>query len=225
MTSISQVRHGPGGITEGNTVYEEIEKDDTEQFAVKTKDKDIHTRPHMTLGPAMIQPLKPSPWLLPNEPINYGSFQDLWTEIRQYIYDHLDLENNILYDILVAWVLASWTPERWETVPYLHFHGPSNSGKTRGLDILNELAYRPLLSPSVSASSIYRALDSWHPTFLLDEFEMYEKMKEQKSEIIGVINAGYKRGQHVLRTDKIQDGAPTLRAFSCFGFKALGSIQ
>jgi hypothetical protein len=81
------------------------------------------------------------------------------------------------------------------------------------------------LSPSISASSLYRALESYSPTFLLDEFEMYEAMKEVKGEVIGCLNAGYRRGQVVLRTDAIRDGSPVLRGFTVFGHKAISSIE
>jgi len=112
--------------------------------------------------------------------------------LRKFSEEHIDFEYDAQYDVYVSWIMASWTPERWDSVPYLWFTGPPKSGKTRCLDVLNYLAYRPLMSPSVSAASIYRALDSYHPTFLLDEFEMYQKIRELKAEVIGVLNAGAK---------------------------------
>lgn len=227
MSGKMRLNYSPGGITVGDMIYEEISSNGGKQFALKKKgEENIEIVPEIQTGEhAKTYPIDPCPWMLPPEPEAYDSLEIFWGELRQFIWEHLDLEDDVLYDIIVAWVLASWTPERWQSVPYLHFHGPSNSGKTRGLDILNQLAYRPLLSPSVSAASIYRALDSWQPTFLLDEFELYEKMKEVKADIIGILNAGYKKGQHVFRTDKVRDGVPTLHGFVVFGFKAIGSIM
>jgi len=208
-------------------IYEEIDHNGIKQFSIKKRaEEKLETVPHIKTGEhTQCYPIDPCPWTLPPEPEPYETIEIFWGELRQFVWSHLDLEDENLYDIFVAWVLASWTPERWQSAPYLHFHGPSNSGKTRGLDVLNQLAYRPLLSPSVSAASIYRALDVFHPTFLLDEFELYEKMKEVKADIIGILNAGYKKGQYVLRTDKVRDGVPVLHSFEVFGFKAIGSIM
>lgn len=227
MSGKIKTSYSPGGITPGDMIYEEIDHAGTKQFSKKKKsEKTFETVPHIKTGEhTNCYPIDPCPWMLPPEPEAYDSLEVFWGELRQYIWEHLDLEDEGLYDIIVAWVLASWTPERWQSVPYLHFHGASNSGKTRGLDVLHELAYRALMSPSVSPSSIYRALDSFQPTFLLDEFEIYEKMKDTKAEIIGILNSGYKKGQHVLRTDKVKDGVPTLHCFVVFGFKAIGSIM
>jgi len=216
----------PGGVFPG-LMFEQIQHEDTIQYAVKNL-KTGMIRPQPFISPSehvTYRPLTPSPWILPPMAKIYGSPDDLWKDMREFVYDHLDLEKEIMYDIFVAWVLHTWTPERWDSVGYLWLNGPTNSGKTRAMDLLNYLAFRSLLSPSVSAASIYRALDAFHPTFLLDEFEMYQKQKELKAEVIGVLNAGYRRGQVVLRTDKIRDGAPVLRGFDVFGPKAIASIQ
>lgn len=227
MSGRMRITYSPGGVTPGDMIYEEIEHVGTKQFSKKKKSEEkMETVPHIKTGEhSSCYPMDPCPWILPPEPEAYESLEIFWGELRQFIREHLDLEDEVLYDIIVAWVLASWTPERWQSAPYLHFHGPSNSGKTRGLYILNYLAYRPLLSPSVSAASIFRALDLYHPTFLLDEFELYEKMKEVKADIIGILNAGYKKGQYVLRAGKVRDGTHTLQSFEVFGFKAIGSIM
>jgi len=214
----------PGGIVQ-NTVYEMVDVDGTVQYAIKTTKK-CWTAPTLELGAGVVyKPLVPAPWILPPPPKDYGSHESLWKAVRDYAYEHIDFEEEIQYDVYTAWIMSTWTVERWDSVSYLWFTGPPSSGKTRCLDVLAQLVFRPLQSPSVSASSIYRALDALHPTFLLDEFEMYEKMKEAKSEVIGVLNAGYRRGQVVLRTDKVKDGVPVLRGFNCFGPKALASIE
>lgn len=215
----------PGGILPNGALYEQIQVGHTVQYAVKT-DKGISIDPFLEVGEHVVyQPLSPSPWRLPPEPIKYESVEELWKEIKQFVYDHLDIEDKNLYHVYVAWILVSWIPEKFDSVGYLHFHGPRNSGKTRGLDILSYLCFRPLLSPSASGATVFRALDAYHPTFLLDEFEMYEKMIETKAEVIGILNAGYRRGQIVLRMTGMKEGLPTIKGFKVFGPKALSSIE
>lgn len=214
----------PGGILPNRTIYEQIKVGETVQYAVKTE-KGVDVEPFLSLGENVVyQPLAPSPWMLPPKPEPYDSLRQLWDRLRRFIWEHLDLGEEALYDVFVAWAIATWVPEQWDSVPYLHFHGPSNSGKTRALDILNHVAYRPLLSSSASGPALFRALDAFHPTFLLDEFEMYEKQKETQAEVLGILNAGYRRGQFVFRIVGMKEGTPMLRGFDTFGPKALSSI-
>jgi energy-coupling factor transporter ATP-binding protein EcfA2 len=214
----------PGGILPGGVIYEQVRVDDSHQFAVK-KGVAVSVEPFLELGEYVAyQPVVPCPWRPPPAPKPYGSPEALWREVREFAYEHIDFERDVQYDILTAWVLASWIPECFDTASYLWFTGPSNSGKSRSLDVLAALGFRPLLSPSVSAASIFRALDAYHPTFLLDEFEIYTKVAELKAEVIGVLNAGYRRGQVVLRVEKVRDEAPVLKGFDVFGPKAIGSI-
>ena len=215
----------PGGVLPNKTIYEQIQVGNSTQYAMKIGDK-IVVEPMLTIGESTTyQPLSPSSWLLPGKPIPYGTTEELWSEVRGFIWDHLDIEIDGLYDVMTAWVLVSWVIDRFDSIGYLHFHGPKNSGKTRGLDLLQYLCFRPLLSPSASGAALFRALDAYHPTFLLDEFEMYEAMKESKAEILGIVNAGYRRGQTVLRITGMKEGNPILKGFNVFGPKALSSIE
>ena len=103
---------------------------------------------------------------------------------------------------------------------YLAFIGPKDSGKTRALEVIAQLAYRGMLSPSCSSAGIFRLIEMFGPTLCLDEAEIYGN--EQKTESIAVLNAGYKRGQLVIRynNDKKQ-----MEGFSVFGHKALASTD
>jgi len=207
------------------TTYEQIQVGSSVQYAVKT-DKGVEVKPFLEVGEHIVyQPISPSPWMLPPKPIPYEMLIELWDELKQFVYDHVDIEDQKLYDVYVAWVLVSWIPEKFDSVGYLHFNGPRNSGKTRALDVLNYLCFRPLESPSASGATVFRAMDAYHPTFLLDEFEMYEKLKESKAEVIGIINSGYRRGQVVLRMAGMKEGNPIIVGFKVFGPKALSSIE
>jgi len=70
------------------------------------------------------RPLKKCPWPLAGEPEEPG---DLWNDVRSFIYDHLDLPDDRLYDVMMAWTMATWIPEAWAVIPYLFFHGPSQA--------------------------------------------------------------------------------------------------
>jgi len=215
----------PGGIIGGKIIFEQIEVNGSYVFAVKKDEGDPKIQSNFEVGEVIYYPLEKCPWKAPGEPLQYGSEDELYGEIRDFIYEHIDIaKDDRFYDVLSAWHMADWIPENFNNAPYLHFNGPPNSGKTRGLEIIQSLGFRPLLSPSVSAPALYRTIEVFKPTFLIDEAELYtaKGLDESKREVLSVLNAGYRRGQFVIRADSKGE---TLRLFDVFGFKALASVQ
>lgn len=162
-------------------------------------------------------PIKKCPWPLAGEPIVPS--EDLWTEIHGYIYRHVDLPDERLYDVATAWIQATWISEAWIAVPYFHLLGVKKSGKTRLLEVLQRLSYRGILTPNVSEAALFRCVEAYKPTLLLDETEIYSK--EEKSSIQHLLNAGYRRGQWVMRVNVGEKESIKLELFDPFGFKAL----
>lgn len=210
-----KIKHSPG-FAKDRIVFEQIVE---EKYV---SGKDFEENKSFQLEDVVYQPLSRCPWLLATKPIVYGSSHELWTEVRQYIYDHLFLPNQELYDVLTGWVLATWIQELWIVVPYIFFYGPVASGKTRGLEVLQRLCYRGILASNISSAALFRASEEWHPTLLLDETEIYSK--ETKVEVIGLLNSGYRRGQYAIRVKNTQQGSE-LEAFDVFGFKALAGTR
>ena len=146
--------------------------------------------------------------------------EQLWNDVRRYIYEHIDLQSG--YDILTAWVLASWVPEKWRAVPYLFFYGPPGSGKTWGLEVLASIGFRPFLTASITVASLFRVCDHYGLTLYLDETEVY--MSKDRREIMNLLNCGYRKGSKAVRTEDTKDGYK-IRSFNTFGFKALSGTK
>ncbi len=193
-----------------------------EYVALDKKTGTISKRTSIITKGKIYTPIDPSLWPLSNHPQSYGSLKELWNEVKQFIYDHVDASEG--YDLLTAWVLASWVPEKWRSVPYLFFYGPAGSGKTWALEVLASICLRGLLSPSVTPSVLFRLCDTWRPTVFLDETEIY--LKEDKAAILHLLNAGYRKGQHTIRTgEPDRSGKRNLQFFKVFGFKALAGTK
>ena len=169
-------------------------------------------------------PLRRVPWSLATPKLTFtlGEEAGLWKDITQFIYDHLDVVEPELYDVLAAWVFATYLPEIWRVVPYIFFYGPVATGKTRGLEVLQALSYRGFLGSNISSAALFRSCDKWHPTVCLDETEIYSSADHL--EVIGLLNAGYRKGQFALRV-KSTDQGQELEAFDVFGFKALSGTE
>jgi len=159
-------------------------------------------------------------WKQVDNVLPYDSEQQLWNEIKQYLWDHIDVTEG--YDVLTAWTLASWTPEKWHAVPYLFFYGAPGSGKTWSLEVLASIGFRPFMTAATTLAVIFRAVDQWHPTLYLDETEAY--MRKERGEILHLLNAGYRKGFPATRIEETQEGF-RVKIFDCFGFKALAGTK
>lgn len=168
-------------------------------------------------------PLERLPWPSATTAELYESEERLFNEIRQFFIDHLDVQNELLYDVYAAFVFATWRVEDFKVVPYLFFIGPIGSGKTRALECLQQLCFRSIIAATVSSSSVFRAIEAWHPTFLLDESEIYNR--EEKKEVLAILNSGYRRGQYAIRIEKIEEGNPVIAMFNTFGFKGIAGTE
>jgi hypothetical protein len=167
------------------------------------------------------QPFERIIWKSVPKATDFKSEEELWSEVKKFIFAHIDLQEG--YDVLTAWVLASWTPEKWNAVPYLFFFGPAASGKSRALEVLKALGHRPLTSASASLSTIFRVIQMWNTTLFLDETEIY--MRKERSEILNLLNSGYRQGMLVMRTEETKDGKYEVKFYDCFGFKALAGTK
>jgi hypothetical protein len=149
--------------------------------------------------------------------------EQLFNELRQFFIEHLDVQNELFYDVYACFVMASWRCEDFKVVPYLFFIGPLSSGKTRALECLQRLCYRGILAASMSAASLFRALEAWHPTIFLDETEIYNR--KEMVEVLALLNSGYRKGQYAIRIEKIEEGTPQIAMFDTFGFKILAGTE
>lgn len=172
----------------------------------------------------MYVPMKRVPWALSKPKLTFTLLEEsaLWNEVSQFIYDHLDVVEPELYDVLTSWIFATYIPEIWRVVPYVFFYGPVATGKTRGLEVLQILGYRGFLGSNVSSAALFRSCDMWHPTVCLDETEIYST--QDHIEVVGLLNSGYRRGQYALRVKNTEQGME-LEAFDVFGFKALSGTE
>lgn len=155
---------------------------------------------------------------------DYENELSLFNEIRQFFVDHLDVQNELLYDVYTTFVLMTWRLEDFKVVPYQFFLGPLASGKTRALECFKFLGYRGLMASSMTAATIFRSIEAWHCLLLLDESEIYNR--ESMIEVLALLNTGYRRGQFAIRIERlVKDGPPELGMFDVFGPKVIAGTE
>ena len=158
------------------------------------------------------------PWPLAEDALDYGSMSDLTREVRQYIYDHVFLPHEELYDVVTSWALATWVLEIWNAVPYLSALAPKGTGKSRLLEALQPICYRGIGTGNITTAALFRISHRWHPTIFIDETAIYTF--KGKGEIMHLLNSGYRRGKPAIRM-RGEGAAMEVAFFDVFGFKAL----
>jgi hypothetical protein len=158
--------------------------------------------------------------LLPSKPVDYGTVLDLVTEINNFIYRYLDISDE--HRKHTTWyILLSWVLDNLNTIPYLRALGDYGTGKTRYLDVIGGLCYKPMfVGGSVRSAPVFRIIDRWHGTPVLDEFNL--DRSDDSSDIIQILNGGYQRGKCILRCGT-SDKEFGVGAFDTFGTKVIAT--
>ncbi len=120
---------------------------------------------------------------------------------------------------LALWTLHTWVIKAADLTPRLVITSPTKRcGKSRVLEILAALCRRAMPASNASAAVIFRVVEAFEPTLLLDEADSFVPGQE---DIRGILNAGYCRTGYVLRCDG-DNNEP--KRFRCFGPVALAAI-
>ena len=116
------------------------------------------------------------------------------------------------------WIAHTFVYQRFTVTPRLMVTSPVRGcGKTTVLDLLEAMCVRPLKSDSITAASIYHAVDREHPTLLIDEADNLGLAFN--GALRAVLNSGHRRGGKVTRYHGGQ-----ARSFSTFAPVAVAAI-
>jgi hypothetical protein len=109
----------------------------------------------------------------------------------------------------------------FDVCPYLRFHGDYGSGKSRALLTIGYLCYKATIcSGATTASPIFRLVDKYHGTLVIDEADF--ERSDATEEIIKILNQGYMRGAVVLRSQEVARQHEPV-AFDVYGPKILAT--
>ena len=160
--------------------------------------------------------------LLPSEPEEYGSEETLLDEIQSFIHRYVDV-SPLFEKIASYYVLFSWVYDGFNELPYLRVRGDPGSGKTRFLLTIGSLCYKPIFASGASTvSPIFRILDSFHGTLIVDEGDF--RFSDEKAEVVKILNNGNVKGFPVLRSEVSGKGREfNPRAYHVFGPKLVAT--
>jgi Protein of unknown function (DUF3631) len=141
----------------------------------------------------------------------------LFAAIEARILLHVAMPKHLAF-VCALWIGQSWLHEYATYSPILFVTSAErDSGKTTLMGIIGFLVRRSLSSVGISAAALYRSIEKWHPTFVIDEAD---EAFVDNPELRQVINSGWTRGQGVVRCDP-DTNEP--RKYSTFCPKAIAS--
>jgi hypothetical protein len=159
--------------------------------------------------------------LLPDEPEEYGTTENLYADIKAFLHRYVDI-SPVFEDIATSYILLSWVYDRFDELPYLRFRGDPGSGKTRCLLAIGSICYKPILTSGASTvSPVFRLLDTVKGTLILDEGDF--RLSDEKAEIIKILNNGNAKGFPVLRSELVNKHEFDPKAYYVFGPKVLAT--
>lgn len=118
------------------------------------------------------------------------------------------------------WAALTWFIDAVDVAPLAVITAPEKRcGKTQMLSVLGKLVRRPMSASNISAAALFRSIDAWHPTLLVDEADAFMRDNE---ELRGLLNSGHTRDSAYVVRVVGDDHTPT--RFTTWGCKAIAGI-
>jgi 5S rRNA maturation endonuclease (ribonuclease M5) len=128
------------------------------------------------------------------------------------------------YVAVTLWTAHAHALEATATTPYLHVTSPeAECGKSRLLECMEPLTPRPMYAANLTPAVMFRAVRKLSPTLLVDEADNLMKDREAKSELLGLLNAGYRRGAFAYRMGG--GNRDELQTFETFCAKVIAGLD
>ncbi len=139
-----------------------------------------------------LPPIEPWP-----EAVDGGA---LLLELVTAIRAHVVMEENAAIAVAL-WILHAHAHDAAAISAILAIISPQKRcGKTTLLSLLQELTPNPLAASNISASAVFRAVEEWRPTLIVDEADTF---LAKHGELRGILNSGHsRRTAFVVRVEK-----------------------
>lgn len=225
--ALARVKDDPGAVFEPGVLalFREVRETNPAHWArirhaikeaktVSLSDFDRLTSSHheTTAGSAEIFP-EVTPW---PEPVDGAQ---LIEELAEAIRRHVIADQPTIH-AAALWAAFTWFVDVVNVAPIANITAPEKRcGKTVMLGVLARLSCRPLTVSNIAPAALFRALELWTPTLLIDEVDAFLSEHEEAR---GILNAGFTRDSAFVIRCVGDDHMPT--RFNVWGAKALCGI-
>lgn len=163
--------------------------------------------------------------LLPTAIEKFDDVPALIKEIQDFIHKYLDV-SPVFEKFGTYYILLSWLYDRVNTMPILRVLGDTGAGKSRALDVIGKLCYKPMLvAGALNPAPIFRLIKMFKGTLIVEEADL-SKARQQSDEtqaIIKIFNCGFEKQKPVVRCNP--NDVTELNFFDVYGPKMLATRQ
>lgn len=146
----------------------------------------------------------------------------LLDEVARTLRRFIAFDRNADADVLAVWSLGTHCFELFNIFPRVAVTSPEKEcGKSTVLAVLALLVARPVMSSNVTPAVVFRVVEEYRPTLLIDELDTF--LKDDKNELDGLFNSGHHRNGFAWRVEKINEKLVPCR-FATFAPLAFGLI-
>lgn len=194
--------------------YDQVRKAEAKMMGVRTTTLDFYVKQARKGVDAGELPFtEVEPWPESVDPAIL--LTDISKTIRLFIVCDEEVANAV-----ALWVAMTWLIDEVQVAPLAVITAPEKRcGKSLLLSLLGKLSARAITASSITPAALYRTIEAWQPTLLIDEADAFMRDNE---ELRGLINSGHTRDSaYVIRTVG-ENFTPT--KFSTWGAKALAGI-
>ncbi len=141
--------------------------------------------------------------------------------VRRALLAHVVFPSDADADAATLWIIGTFLMDAWRLWPKLLIQSPERRcGKTLLLEVVEAHVLRGLMTANITGPGLFRSIEKWAPTLLIDEADRFLRDKE---EVNGIINAGHtRRTARVIRVVEI-NGAHEPCVFSVWCPQAIAS--
>lgn len=145
--------------------------------------------------------------------------EELLTEIASTIKRFIVCQPETAY-AATLWIAMTWLMDAVQVAPLAVITAPEKRcGKTQLLEIIGKMSSKPMFASSITPAALFRSIELWRPTLLIDETDAFLKDNE---DMRGLLNAGHTRTSAF--TIRTVGDEHTPKTFNVWGAKALCGI-
>ena len=151
--------------------------------------------------------------LFPSSIDNTTTGENLDKKILLFIHRWLDIEE-FSEQLCLAYIKMTWIYDRLSVVPYLRAIGDYGSGKTRFIQTIGSLCYKPMfLAGATSDAYLFRVIELFKGTMVVNELERVNT--DLNSQIVNILNNGYEKGMGIGRIEGDRVKTPVVYDVFC----------
>jgi len=199
--------------------YERVRAAEAKRLGVRTTALDAEVEKRRKAGVdnpdrqgRVIELAEPEPW---PDPVDGAQLlDDIVSAVRRFV---------ILpgggAEAIALWSVHAHAIDAAHFSPLLAFSSPEKRcGKTTALKVVAKLVPKPIATASISPAALFRSIEKWRPSLMIDEADTFMKDNE---DLRGILNSGHTRDQYLIRCEP-DTHEPVM--FDAWGPKAVALI-